>query len=491
MSKRTLLRGTSADAVLLTVIKLVTVALSFVVTRLLSQYLSVLDYGTYSQVLLIVSTITSLTILGMVDGVNFFFCGQSDEEKRSSYVSTIFCLQCIISGLTGAMVLVLKPVICNGFDNPDLGKLLIFAAVIPMFQNVLAMMQVLLVAVGKARVLAARNLVVSIVKLAVVVVVISLVKNVAVILTTTALLELGQILLFGLFLRANHCPIRLGSIRLRLTGEILKYCIPMAVFIALNSLNRDCDKYLISLWTDTETLAVYTNASKPLPFDLLIASFTTVLIPKLTRLISEREFDRATSLYRAFLELAYVSTGIMCCAALVVSPQLIELLYSHKYMSGLGIFAVYILVDLVRFTNITLILSVAGKTKKLMFVAAGAMAGNVALNVVLFRLFGIIGPAVATLVTTFVTGVLILCFGAKELHTRLIRLFDWKYFILFVAESLAAFALLYPLQWWMARQGIGYLVILLAVGGLYAGGMLMLNGKRFLRTLKNINRMSK
>lgn len=491
MSKRTLLRGTSADAVLLTVIKLVTVALSFVVTRLLSEHLSVLDYGTYSQVLLIVSTITSLTILGMVDGVNFFFCGQSDEEKRVSYVSTIFFLQCIISGLTGVLVLVLRPVICNGFDNPELGKLLIFAAVIPMFQNILAMMQVLLVAVGKARVLAARNLIVSIVKLAVVVVVISMVKNVAVILTTTALLELGQILLFGLFLRANRCPIRLGSIRLRLTGEILKYCIPMAVFIALNSLNRDCDKYLISLWTDTETLAVYSNASKPLPFDLLIASFTTVLIPKLTRLISGQEYERATSLYRTFLELAYVSTGIMCCAALVVSPQLIQLLYSQKYMSGLGIFAVYILVDLVRFTNITLILSVAGKTKKLMFVAVGALAGNLVLNAVLFRLLGIIGPAVATLATTLITGLLILCFGAKELHTRFARLFDWKYFALFAAESLTVFVLLYPLQGWMARQGINYLLILLGVGGAYAGMMLLLNGKRFLRTLRSINHMSK
>lgn len=491
MSKKTLLRGTSADAVLLTVIKLVTVALSFAVTRLLSEHLSVLAYGTYSQVLLIVSTITSLTILGMVDGVNFFFCGQSDEEKRNSYVSTIFCLQCIISGLAGAMVLVLQPVICNGFDNPELGKLLVFAAVIPMFQNLLAMMQVLLVAVGKARVLAARNLVVSIVKLVVVVVVVALVKNVAVILTATALLELGQILLFGFFLRANHCPIRLGSIRLRLSGEILKYCIPMAVFIALNSLNRDCDKYLISVWTNTETLAVYSNASKPLPFDLLIASFTTVLIPKLTRLISGREFDRATSLYRAFLELAYVSTGIMCCAALVVSPQLIQLLYSSKYMSGLGIFAVYILVDLVRFTNITLILSVAGKTKKLMLVATGAVIGNLALNMVLFRLFGVIGPAVATLVTTLITGVLILSFGAKELRTGLLRLFDWKYFALFAAESLAAFAALYPLQRWMSQQGIGYLLIMLVVGGAYAGILLMLNGKRFLRTLRNINRMSK
>ncbi|MCC8065317.1 MAG: hypothetical protein LIO70_09570, partial [Clostridiales bacterium] len=59
------LRGLSGDALLLTFIRLVTMTLSFAVTRLLSQQLTVYDYGTYSEILLIVSTVSSLTILGM------------------------------------------------------------------------------------------------------------------------------------------------------------------------------------------------------------------------------------------------------------------------------------------------------------------------------------------------------------------------------------------------------------------------------------------
>ena len=491
MSKGMRLRGTSADAVLLTIIKLVTASLSFVVTRLLSQYLPVRDYGTYSQALLIISTVSSVTILGMVDGVNFFYCREPDVDKRESYVATLFALQCVIGGVAGTVIILLRQVICDGFNNPDVGNLLLFAAIMPMLQNLLGMIQVLMVAVGKARMLAMRNLVISLIKLAMVIVVVSLVRNVAVILATSLALELGQLLLFGWFLRTNQCAIRPSKIRFRLTGQILKYCIPMAVFITLNSLNRDCDKYLISLWTDPQTLAVYSNASKPLPFDLLIASFTTVLIPKMTRLISGKEYERAASLYRAFLELACVSTGILCCAALASAPQMMELLYSKKYVSGLGIFMVYVLVDLVRFTNITMILSVAGKTKKLMLVAAGALVGNMLLNVALYQLMGVIGPAVATLVVTLVTGVLILFFGAKELHVGLGKFFDWKYLILFMAESLVVTLLLYQAQAWLTHLGVHYFVTLLAVAGCYGAVMFLLHGKRLLNTMKIINRISK
>ena len=49
--------GVSFDAILLTFIKLITTALGLATTRLLSEHLSVYDYGTYSQVLLIVSTV--------------------------------------------------------------------------------------------------------------------------------------------------------------------------------------------------------------------------------------------------------------------------------------------------------------------------------------------------------------------------------------------------------------------------------------------------
>ena len=68
--------GSSGDALLLTAVKLMTMLLSLVTTRLLSQYLTTYDYGTYSQVLLIASTIASITILGMMDGMNFFSAAQ-------------------------------------------------------------------------------------------------------------------------------------------------------------------------------------------------------------------------------------------------------------------------------------------------------------------------------------------------------------------------------------------------------------------------------
>ena len=491
MKRNRLRPGTSGDAVLLMFIKLVTIALGLVVTRLLSEHLSVYDYGTYSQILLIVSTVTSLTVLGMMDGVNYFYCRETDVQKRERYMSTIFALQCAVSTAAGCVVMVLSAPLCTHFNNPHIAKLLIFAAALPLLQNLLSMLQILLVSVGKARLLAVRNFVVSVARLAVVIVVVTLIQNVAVILLTTVVLDAVQIVLFGVILRRSGCAMRLRAVKPGLFGEIFRYCAPMAVFTAVSTLNRDLDKYLIGMMTDTETLAVYSNASKVLPFDIIMTSFTTVLIPQITRFVAEKNWEKAGALYKVFLEISYVSTGILCCAALAVSPQMMQLLYTEKYLSGLSVFCLYILVDLLRFTNITLVLSAAGKTKSLMFLGVGALGVNAVLNVVLYRLMGISGPAVATLLTTLGSGVLILHLGAKELHTGMGRFFDLKYLALFVLESLAATSLLFYVQSRMAAAGIGYLIILVAVGGIYGVGMLALNGKRLLRALKTVNQVTK
>ena len=482
--------GTSGDAVLLMFIKLVTIALGLVVTRLLSEHLSVYDYGTYSQILLIVSTVTSLTILGMMDGVNYFYCGRQEQE-REGYISTIFALQSTVSAVAGCAVMALTVPLCNHFDNPDVAGLLIFAAVLPLLQNLLSMLQILLVSVGKARLLAVRNLVVSLLRLAVVILVVTLVQNVAVILLTTVVLDGAQILLFWVILKKNNCSMSLKAVSPRLLGEILHYCAPMAVFTVVSTLNRDLDKYLVGMMTDTQTLAVYANASKVLPFDIIMTSFTTVLIPQITRLVAQKEWVRAGQLYKVFLEIAYISTGILCCAALAVSPQLMQLLYSEKYVSGLAVFCLYIGVDLLRFTNITLVLSAAGKTKSLMVLGVGTLGANAVLNVVLYGLLGIAGPAVATVLTTLGSGLVILYLGAKELRTGMGHFFDLKFLAVFVLENAAAVPLLYWVQGRLTAMGIHYLLVLGAVAGAYGFGMLALNGKRLLRALKTVNQVTK
>lgn len=491
MKVRKIPQGTSADAILLTFVKLITISLGFVITRLLSEYLSVYDYGTYSQILLIVSTVSYSTILGMRDGVNFYYCSEQDPQKREAYVSTIFVLQSIVSTAAGIAVLLLSSPICAYFDNPDVGRLLVFAAALPLLQNLLSMIQVLLVSVGKARMLAVRNFVVSIVRLAIVLLVVLVVQDVAIVLATTLLLDAVQLVLFGWILTNNQCRIRIRSLDLRLVRQIMKYCMPLALFISLNALNRDLDKYLIGIWTDTETLAIYSNASKVLPFDVIMYSFYTVLVPEITRRVAAGERESAVSLYRVFLEIAYISMAVLCCAALAAAPQLIRLLYTEKYIAGLPVFCIYILVDLLQFTNITLILSAAGKTKTLMLIGGGALVLNGVLNVLLYQCMGVTGPALATLIVTLAMGAVMMHLSARELCAKLRDFFDLKFLLLFSAENLAAVLLLWQLQQWLEDKGCHYFLTLVLIVGTYCALFLMIHGKRLLRVLKQLNRDTK
>lgn len=483
--------GVSVDAILLTVIKLVTAVLGLATTRLLSEYLSVHDYGTYSQILLIVSTISSITIFGMMDGMNYFNCRENNGEKRDAYTATIFSFQLMLGTVVGIAVVLLSAPLCNYFDNQDIKRLVFFAAVLPTLQNLLWILQVLIVSVGEARKLALRNLLVSVFRLAAVLGVVMTTNNVALFMASTVILDIAQLLFFGLILRKHNCFIRFSKVDFRLFGEIFKYCAPMAIFIMVNSINRDLDKYLVSALTDTETLALYTNASKQLPFDIFMTSFGTVLVPHIIKFFSNESKKEATKLCKLYVEITYISTGILCFAALAAAPQLMKLLYSNKYTSALAIFCIYILVDFFRFSNLTIILSSAGKTKLLMLLGIGTMALNALLNVILFNIMGLVGPAVATLLVTAVVGLVMLYYDAKVLDATVSKLIDLRYLLIFISESLILSLVFRFVARTLDNSDVHYFIILMIIAVAHIMSMFLLNGRRVLTDMRTINNISK
>ena len=480
--------GSSGDALLLTAVKLVTMLLSLVTTRLMSQYLTTYDYGTYSQVLLIASTIASITILGMMDGMNFFFCSEKDTERREAYVATIYLMQLALGVIMGAAVML---PICAYMDNPELKKLMLFAAILPTLQNLIYISQVLLISVGKAKVLALRNLVISVLKLAAIIIVVHFVKDIALILIVSVLLDAFQLLIFYFILHRNGCLIRFTKADLRLILPILRYCVPMAVFVMLNTLNRDCDKYVIAAFTDTETLAVYTNASKALPIDIVMSSFITILLPVITRGISEKRNSETIEVYRLFLEISYISTAVLGGCILVSAPEFVSLLYSDKYLGGLSVFCIYILIDMVKFMSITLLLTAAGKTRILMFISLGAILSNIGLNILFYKLMGLIGPAIATLAVTFAAGILILYFSAKELDGRIRELFDLRFLIKFFAVLTAAVFLFGYIRILLEKLEMNSYLILAVCSACCLTVTASLFLKRLMRNMKRINGLSK
>lgn len=191
--------------------------------------------------------------------------------------------------------------------------------------------------------------------------------------------------------KKSGCHMRLAFCDFRLSKGILKYSIPMAVFTLVNALNRDIDKYIISVMSDTETLAIYSNAARVLPFDIVLISFMTVLLPHITRQIVERRYIDAVETYRSYLEISYISTALFALSVLTAAPEAMNLLYSEKYLSGLPVFCIYIISDIFHFASITLILTASGKTKLLMRIGLTGLVVNFVLNIIFYHFLALWG----------------------------------------------------------------------------------------------------
>ena len=472
-------------------VRMVTLVFGLLMTRVLSGHFSLQEYGTYSQVLLLSTTISSMTTLGLMDGINFFFCRENDEKKREAYLSTIFFLHYLISSVVSLTVLACTVPIVKYFKNTELKPLMIFAVVLPILTVSIALLQVVFIAIGKAKVIAIKNLLVSVIKLFALVLACYVFDNIAVILLSQVLMDVLQVVYFFVVLRNKNCKINILRFDKTLIKEILIYCIPMAMFAVIKSLNRDSDKFVISFFTDTETLAVYTNASKLLPFDIVMTSFCMVLLPYITRYIANKKYEKTQALYKSFLELSYIATTILAMGAVCVAPELMRFLYTEKYASydfGVYVFIIYILVDVLSVLNITIILSAAGKTKTILFASLGTFFANIFLNIGSFFVFKEVGPALATLLVTLVQGIVILSLGAREIKTNILKLFDKKYLLFFLLQTAGCFLLVSLLRNFAVQKGLPYLVILFGGYGIFVGTLFLFNGKRLLKNLRTINK---
>lgn len=483
------LHGPAADSILLTFVRVITAVLGLLVTKLLSIHFSLHEYGTYSQAMLIVTTATSFSILGLTNAVNYFYNAVVDEADKERYIGTIFSIQYFLGLLCALIIIVSQIPLVNYFKNEDLKSVLYLAAFFPLLQNLIPMLQVLFVSIGRAKLIAGRNFVVSLVRLFIVLIACYVTKSIRTIFFILLLLDIGQVVYFIEVFRRSNFRITINQFDKSLVKPILSFSIPMAVYVLTNELTRDIDKYVISYFSDTSTLAIYTNAAKILPFDLITKSFITVLVPVVTRQIAAQDFDKAQTTFRAYLRLGYVATWLVAFGVVINAKEAMLFLYDPKYLPGLSVFIVYLFVDMIKFANTSLILTAKGKSKTLMICSLTALGANFILNIILFKLFGILGPAIATLIVTFGLVTVLLVLGSKELQTSLFGLFDWKEMAIVTGElivvGIGCLSLKKLLYFFISSS----VIVLIVTYGIYIVIMLLLNKKRIFDCIKTINKM--
>ena len=478
--------GAATDSLVLTFVRVVTACMSILIYKLLAVNFSLDEYGVYSQAILVSTTVTSVTIMGMSDAINYFYNKDKGGEVGKSYVETTFALQIII-GLIGAIaILVFKNQIAAYFDEPKVAGMMIYVAFIPLLTNVTNMLQILFVSYRRAKIIAVRNLLFSVFKVFAVFLAIYLFKTIEVVLINSLVLDIIMLVYMVWYSRKYFFVIDIRKVRFFQTKEILAYSIPMAMYIITNSLSRNLDKLVIGWFGTTEDIALYSIAAKELPFDMLTSSFITVLVPYITRYIAEKKYDKAADTFSKYIQISYTITWLIAGGAIVGARDLMVILYDPKYLSATTIFVLYIIVDMFRFANTTIVFAAKGRTKELIIYSGSAVLSNLVLNIWFFNIFGIVGPAISTVLITCVLSVIMLFRSGQLLKTKVTELINVKQMLTILVEIIICGIIAHQIQI-RFLDGFSSLVTFGLTFVIYGTPLLLLNFKRVLALLKGIN----
>jgi O-antigen/teichoic acid export membrane protein len=460
------------------------------ITMILAKTLDLSANGTYVQCVTIISVGLSLISLGLMEGSNYFFANADCKQERQEYIDTILFLVYLSGFILAGLLILFREPISRYFSNSVLSGLMWIIALRPMLSSLINVLNVLYIATGRAKTVVLRNAAISFVHLVIVIVTALTTKNVAMIL---CLYLAAEFVTDGLMLWSfgrGEFSVRFRLPKADVVRRILRYCLPMAAYIAMNSLLRDTDKLIIGRFESTEMQAIYSNCAKILPLDVVSAAFYTILVPKITRRIAEGQLDEARKLFSDYLKVGLLSTATFAIAISLCADQAICLLYSKEYLLGKNVFLLYNIVELLKFANVTIVISAVGRTKTLMIISAAALVVNLGIGLVLYHWMGFVGPAVGTVVVTAITIGILFFISARILHTSPVQLLDFRFLLGYLVKGFVATVLCLFVKRVLLRFGVHQYLVLFAVSGLFCVCMLLANIRQIKAALVQIDRNS-
>lgn len=381
--------------------KIVTLILGILTTKVMSMFLNLQEYGTYSQALVVIEAATALITFGLTDAVNYFYNSEKDEIKKQKYINTIFFIEMLLGIISTISICALSVPFCSYFNNSSLWLVLIILSIQPMVDNLVAMFQVLYVSNKKGKIIAIRNFIVSCLRLLVVFLGCFLLHNLYFVVIGFVITGLFQLILFWIWFKTFGFVINPFSFRRELIKPILKFGIPLGLYILVNSLLRISDKAVLGALLSTEELAIYSNAAKILPFDIISASFIVICTPFITKFISNKDTFHLSEILSGYVKISFLSTVALGAGGVLFSKDILLLLYDSKYLPGLSIFVVYMFTEMIKFCSLYIVLMSYKRNRELLIVSVVSLVLNLSLDIALYFAFGPIGCAIATLIVTF------------------------------------------------------------------------------------------
>ena len=229
-----------------------------------------------------------------------------------------------------------------------------------------------------------------------------------------------------------------GADRWTLAGfaELMRYTRAIGLNDAVGSLSRHVDRLVVlSVFGAGATFAEYTFGAFEVPVSLLLAGVVSVLVPEISRLFQAGDLQEIQALWqRAVSRLALVVLPLAAFLLVFAGPA-IALMYPD-YDRSVWVFRLYLLVLPLRCAIYNPLLVGMDRARWALWGSLGDLLCNIGLSLSLIAYlqanapeWTFLGPAVATVFSTYLQVVFLLAAIAWHLRWSLRRLLPWTYLL--------------------------------------------------------------
>jgi O-antigen/teichoic acid export membrane protein len=188
-----------------------------------------------------------------------------------------------------------------------------------------------------------------------------------------------------------------GSVLLQLS-----FAMPIALTNSIESISRWLDKLVVSLFLGTEPLGIYTVGAIEIPFvSVFVSSVFAIYSPMISDCDHRRDHASVLNILRHATAFTAKAIWPLFIYLLVFADHLVPWVFTHDYDASVLPFRIYLLMLPVRIMLYGVVLIALGRPRIVLYGAAGAFVIDFVLNLVLIRWIGFLGPAIATVVSTY------------------------------------------------------------------------------------------
>ncbi|HEX3000446.1 MAG TPA: oligosaccharide flippase family protein [Armatimonadota bacterium] len=418
----------------------------FVLNIGLARSMGVEGFGAFQQVFMFSAFFVVLT-LGIPDTLYFFLPRLTTEERPGFLGQTILLMA--LNGLALSLLLWIgAPWLAHLQNNPDITSNIRIFGVYGAFYVASAFADPIFITFKRVRYLfllsASHGL------LFIALTVWQYITGVSASALFTVMAAFAVVKFLLAFLLVRHMRPIIGNIDWfggkRTVLLQLSFALPVALSSTIDIISTWMDKFVVSFYLGKEALGVFYVGAIEIPLvAVLLSSTYSVVSPVLGSMQHRGDYTGFADLVKQTFLFTAKFIWPLWLYLLVFADRLIPMVFGPEYTASVLPFRIYLALMPLRIALYGAIIVALGKPHVVSWTALGALLLNLALNIILVTRIGLAGPAIATVISSYVHVVVLLWVVMRATGAGLPKLVPFRGLLEILAVSGLAAALSFPL----------------------------------------------